>query len=246
MVIVFKAVIKADVMKSLVNVVSPITDEVKLTVKPEGVNLVAVDPSHVCMIELVLDKGTFESYEANETEMGIDLDKIKSILKLSSSGEVIAVNQDEERKKLIFKIGNITRHMSLVDTSTMSTPKIPTLNLTSYVEIYASELQKGIKASDNISDHVTFIADKNSFELLCEGDTDSASLRLDDSSISISVDKKIHSMFPLDYLGLMIKALPPDAMLKLELDTDFPVRMTFSLVDGNARVTYLLAPRIES
>lgn len=244
--IVFKATIKADVMKSLVNVVSPITDEIKLTIKPNEVNLVAVDPSHVCMIELVLNKGAFESYEANETEIGVDLDKIKSILKLSSAGEVITVSQDEEHKKLVFGIGNITRHMSLVDISAMSTPKIPVLNLTSHVEILASELQRGIKASDDISDHVIFIADKNSFELLCEGDTDSASLKLDDSSISINVDKKIRSMFPLDYLGLMIKALPSDVLLKLELDTDFPVRMTFKLVDDNAKVTYLLAPRIES
>ena len=34
--------------------------------------------------------------------------------------------------------------------------------------------------------------------------------------------------------------------VRVELDNDYPVKLVFALADGNARVNYLLAPRIES
>ena len=44
----------------------------------------------------------------------------------------------------------------------------------------------------------------------------------------------------------IIKAIPAGTMVNIELDNDYPVKLVFSLADGNARVNYLLAPRIES
>jgi proliferating cell nuclear antigen len=52
-------------------------------------------------------------------------------------------------------------------------------------------------------------------------------------------------MFPLDYFSNLIKAIPSDLRVRIELDTDFPVRIVFALAEGNGVVRYLLAPRIE-
>jgi proliferating cell nuclear antigen len=104
-----------------------------------------------------------------------------------------------------------------------------------------------MKASENISDHIALIADPDSFELTCEGDTDSASLKLDKSQlVSINVTEHVCSLFPLDYFLNLIKAVPSDMNVKIELDNDYPVKLLFDLADGNGTVEYLLAPRIES
>lgn len=243
----FKAEIRSDTLKGLVNVISTLVDEVRFTIDSEGMSLKAVDPAHVAMIELAVGAKAFESYTASETVIGLDLDKVKDVLKLSGPGDIISMEQDEDHGRLIFRVGNITRRMNLVDTSSMNDPKVPQLELSANIEVPAAELQRGIKASENISDHIALAADSDSFELSCEGDTDSVKLRLEKSQLtSLSVGDRVCSLFPLDYFSILIKAIPSDTVVKIELDSDYPVKLVFSLAGGNSTVKYLLAPRIES
>ena len=243
----FKAEIKADTLKGLVNVISTLIDEVKFTITPEGMSLKAVDPAHVAMIELNMGAKAFESYSADAAELGLDLDKVKEVLKLSSAGDIISMNLDEDRGRLVFKVGNITRRMNLVDTSSMSDVKVPQLELSASIEVPVAELQRGIKASETISDHIALIANPEYFELLCEGDTDSADLRLEKSQLTaLNVESQVSSMFPLDYFANLIKAVPSDMKVRIELDNDYPVKMIFDMAGGNGTVMYLLAPRIEN
>ena len=232
----FSADLKSDTLKGLVNIISTLIDEVKFTITPEGMTLKAVDAAHVAMIEMEVEKCAFDKYEAEDCEIGLDLDKVKDVLKLAASGDVIGMEQDDTHGRLVFKVGNITRRMNLVDTTTMSDPKVPQLSLTAKISLPVDELQKGIRAADKISDHITLKAGPGYFDMFCEGDTDSVSLHLDGASVE----------FPLDYFSNIIKAIPAGTTVMVELDNDYPVKLVFSLADGNARVNYLLAPRIES
>lgn len=243
----FKAEIRSDALKGLVNIISTLIDEVMFTIDSEGMSLKAVDPAHVAMIELTVGAKAFESYSADSTEIGVDLDKVKDVLKLASSGDVISIEQDEDHGRLIFKVGNITRRMNLVDTSSMSEPKVPQLELSANIQVSVAELQRGIKASESISDHIALIADSDSFELSCEGDTDSVNLKLEKSQLAgLQAPSRVCSLFPLDYFSNLIKAVPSDMVVRIELDNDYPVQLFFDLMDGNGTVKYLLAPRIES
>jgi len=243
----FKAEIKADTLKGIVNVISTLVDEVKFVVDADGISMKAVDPAHVAMIEVDVGKGAFESYSAEPAEIGIDLDKVKEVLKLAASGDVISMEQDETHGRLVFKVGNITRRMNLVDTSSMSDPKVPQLSLQAKVDIVISELQKGIRAAETISDHIALTANADSFELSSEGDTDAASLKLEKNKLlGIEASTEVCSRFPLDYFSNLVKAVPADTNVRIELDNDYPVKIAFDLAGGNGTVGYLLAPRIES
>lgn len=243
----FCAELKSETLKSLVNIISTLIDEVKLTVTSEGIVLRAVDAAHVGMVEVEVGKGSFDFYEAEDCDIGLDLDKVKSVLKLATSGDSIRMEQDEDNGRLVFKVGNITRRMNLIDTSTLSDPKVPNLDLLATVGVHVDELQKGIRAAESISDHITLRASPEAFELSCEGDTDSVNLRLEKESLDeLDVDEEVRSMFPLDYFSNIIKAVPAGTVIRMDLDNDYPMKMLFTLAGGNATVNYLLAPRIES
>lgn len=243
----FKAEIRSDTLKGIVNVISTLVDEVKFTIDADGISLKAVDPAHVAMIEVDIKKGAFESYAAEATEIGIDLDKVKEVLKLATSGDIILMEQDEDHGRLIFKVGNITRRMNLVDTSGLSDPKVPQLSLSAKIDVIVSELQKGLKAAETISDHIALTADEDSFELSSEGDTDMASLKLSKGDLEgLDAKSKVCSLFPLDYFSNLVKAVPSDTVVRIELDSDYPVKLMFNLAGDNGSVRYLLAPRIES
>ncbi len=243
----FQAKIRSDTLKGIVNIISTLVDEAKFNISPEGLNLKAVDPAHVAMIDLNVKKEAFEEYSADETKIGVDLDKIKDVLKLASSGDMVEMSQDEEKSRLVMKVGNIVRRMNLVDTSSMSDPRVPELNLPAVVELAVGEIQKGIKAAESVSDHIALTAEEGYFELYSEGDTDSVNLRLEKDQLKeISVEGKARSLFPLDYFSNLVKAIPSDTSVRINLGNNYPVKIMFNLADGKGNVGYLLAPRIES
>ena len=63
----FKARIKADSLKEFIGTVGSLVDEAKLNVNEDGIQIKAVDPSHVAMIETNLVKSAFVENIGNLT-----------------------------------------------------------------------------------------------------------------------------------------------------------------------------------
>ncbi len=243
----FKATVKAETLKTVLDAVHTLVDEAKIHITPEGLSLKAVDPAHVAMVDLSLGKGAFVSYGADDMELGMDLDKLKDILKLAGSGDEIGLEYKEDSHRLVFKIGHLTRRMALVDTTNMSDPKVPNLNLPNRVTMKAGELQHGIKAAESVSDHIALVAHGDSFQLSADGDTDQVNLALSgEDIIKIEAPEESRSLFSLDYFSNMAKAVRSSEAVTLHLGTDYPVKMEFDIADGGGHIMYLLAPRIES
>jgi proliferating cell nuclear antigen len=243
----FEAKVKADVLREMVDVVSTLVDEAKFNVEKDGIRVRAVDPAHVAMVDLKVDRGAFETFKADEGEIGLDMEKIKELLRLAKAGEEIALQHDEEKNRLIATIGNITRRMSLVDTAGMSDPKVSNLSLPAKVTIRTEELRQGIRASESVSDHIALSASADGFEMTSEGDTDSVRLKLSKEMVDeLSAKEIVRSLFPLDYFSNMVKAISSAPTVTLYLGKDFPVKMEFTVAGGKGEVKYLLAPRIES
>ena len=150
----FNAKVKSEVLKGIIDVTSPLVNEAKFNITPKGISLRAVDPAHVAMVNLQIDSKAFEEYKADEMELGIDMDKLGGIMRLSSSGDMVSLEYDEESNRLIVKIGNLVRKMGLIDTAGMPDPKMPNLKLPAKVILKASELTQGVRASEAVSDHL--------------------------------------------------------------------------------------------
>ena len=243
----FEAKLKAEVLKEIVDVVSTLVDEVKFNVGKDAVVVKAVDPAHVAMVDLSLDRSAFEAYKADDGEIGVDMDKMKEILRLAKSGDVITMAHDEDKNRLVVSVGNTTRRMALVDTAGMSDPKVPSLNLPAKLTIRTDELRQGIRASESISDHIALKASNSGFEIASEGDTDNVSHVVPKELLEdLQVKDSVRSLFPLDYFSNMVKSIGTATTVTLYLGSDYPVKMEFKIAGGKGEVKYLLAPRIES
>ena len=243
----FNAKIKADIIKGIIDVTSPLVNEAKFNVTSKGLTLRAVDPAHVAMVDLELKSAAFEEYKADDMELGIDLDKLSGIMKLANAEDLVSLEYDEESNRLIVKIGNLVRRMGLIDTAGMPDSKVPHLELPAKAIVKASELSKGVRASEAVSDHLSLSIDKDSFELAAEGDTDTVNLKLPKSLlVELHAPGKFKSLFSIDYFSNMIKPVRGDDTITINLGNDNPIRVDFDIAEKNGHVTYLLAPRIES
>lgn len=243
----FKSSAKAEVLKQIVDVISTLVDEAKFNVDADGISLKAVDPAHVAMVEMSLGKQAFEEFAGEDTELGIDLEKLREILKLAHSGDLVKMEHNEDKNQLIVKIGDVTRRMSLVDTAGMSDPKVPNIDLPTTIKLKAEELNYGIRASESVSDHIALVADDDYFEMSSEGDSDSVDFRLPkEKLITLESKGKVRSLFPLDYFSNMAKAISGGSEVKINLGNNYPVKLEFEIAGGSGHVKYLLAPRVES
>ena len=248
----FKARIKADNLKEFIGTVGSLVDEAKLIVNEDGIQIKAVDPSHVAMIEANLIKSAFDSYEAATAEMGIDIDKFKTVLAVAGKEDMVDLEKDDKLNRLVISIGNLTRAMPLLDTAGMPDPKVPSLDLPASVSVSVDEISQGLKASKSVSDHIALSTSKNSFRLVCEGDNQ--------NRVDLSLSKKqlekldspedTTSLFSLEYFALMVNSLPSDRILHINLGSDLPVKIDADLaVDdmtgAQGNVKFLLAPRID-
>ena len=243
----FNAKVKSEVLKGIIDVTSPLVSEVKLNINSKGISLRAVDPAHVAMINLEIDNKAFEEYKADDMELGIDMDKLAGIMRLSTSGDMVSLEYDETANRLIIRIGNLVRKMSLIDTAGMPDPKMPNLDLPAKAIIKASEINRGVRASEAVSDHLAVSINKDNFELFAEGDTDTVNLKLPkDLLVELTSKGEYKSLFSIDYFSNMIKPVKGEDTVTIFLGNDNPVRVEFDIADKKGHVKYLLAPRIES
>jgi proliferating cell nuclear antigen len=248
----FKARIKADNLKEFIGTVGSLVDEAKLNVNEDGMQIKAVDPSHVAMIEANLIKSAFDSYETDVAEMGIDVDKFKTVLAVAGKEDMVNLEKDDKLNRLVVNIGNLTRAMPLLDTSGMPDPKVPSLDLPAFVSVSVEEISQGLKASKSVSDHIALSTTKDSFRLICEGDNQNrVDLTLGKEQLEKLVSpEETTSLFSLEYFALMVNSLPPDRILHINLGTDLPVKVDADLAiedltGAQGNVKFLLAPRID-
>lgn len=139
--------------------------------------------------------------------------------------------------------------MALIDPdSVRNRPDIPDLDLEAEAVVEAADIDRSVTAADMVSDHIALGVDLED-ELLyveAEGDTDDVHLELGDDELIEFDPGDAHSMFSLDYLIDLEKAMPNDAEVTLELGTEFPVKLHFDYAEGDGQSTQMLAPRIQS
>lgn len=243
----FKAEIEADVLKDVVGATTALVDEGKLRVSEDGVSLRAVDPANVAMVTMSLDVDSFEEFEGSEGELGLDLLKLSDILGMAGKDDVVDIELDEETHKLRLQFGGLSYTMSLLDPNSIrKEPKIPQLDLPAEIKLDGREFQRAVRAAEKVSDHMVLGVKDDTFYVEAEGDTDKVRLELSKDELIGLKSGTARSLFSLDYLGSMAKAIGKADAVTIDLGVDYPVKMHFKVSGGKGQIGYLLAPRIES
>ena len=245
----FKAIVSAETLKDALDSVSVLVDECKIRLNEEEFAIRAVDPANVGMVDLSLAAAAFESYEADGGVIGVNLGRLEDIAGMANSGDLIHLELDEETRKLHIQIDGLSYTLALIDPDSIrQEPDIPDLDLSAEIILEGSQLSRGITAADMVSDHIALRvdADDEAFYIEAEGDTDDVDLELDSEDLIDLTAGAADSLFSLDYLKDMNKAIPNATEVTAELGEEFPVKLHYEFAEGLGQVTYMLAPRIQS
>ena len=243
----FKAAINAELLKDAIASLAVIVDEVRFRIKPEGISVKAVDPANVAMVVFELGSSAFDEYSADESEIGIDLNKITDLLGITDKGDTVRMELEEGNHKLLIDVGGLSYTLSLLDPSTIrAEPRIPQLELPAKVVMNGADLRRAVKAAEKISDHMLMGVAGDTFFMEAKGDTDQVRLEMGRDQLIDLKTGEASSLFSLDYLTDIVKPTNKVNEVSLSLGRDFPVIIDFEIANGAGRISYLLAPRIES
>ncbi len=243
----FKAIIDVNLLKDSIESLSVLVDEARFRISPEGIAVRAVDPANVAMVSFDLPASAFDEFEADDSEIGMDLSKVTDILSVIDKKENIMMELDEMSQKILLKIGGLSYTISLLDPSTIrAEPKIPQLDLPAKVVLNGMDLRKAVRAAEKISDHMILGVENDLFYMEAEGDTDSVRLNMTRDQLIDLKPGDARSLFSLDYLSDIAKPASKSNEVTLLLGQDFPLMINFAIPNSDGKVGYLLAPRIES
>jgi len=245
----FTAIVSSGTLKAALDSVSVLVEECKIRLEEEGLTIRAVDPANVGMVDLTLDAAAFESYETDGGVIGVNLARLEEFAGMADSDQLVQLDLDEETRKLHVQIDGLEGTLALIDPDSIrQEPDIPDLDLPATVVLEGRDIDRAVRAADMVSDHIALGVDaaEELFYVDAEGDTDDVHFELGVDDLIHLEPGDAHSLFSLDYLKEMNRAIPKDAEVTLELGEEFPVKLHFEIAEGDGHVTYMLAPRIQS
>ena len=245
----FKAIVSASTLRDSLDAVSVLVDECKIRLNEEELSIRAVDPANVGMVDLTLEAAAFESYEADGGVIGVNLTRLEEVAGMANADDLIHLELDEETRKLHIEVEGLSYTLALIDPDSIrKEPDIPDLDLPAEITLEGAQLNRGITAADMVSDHIRLRVDETdeTFHIEAEGDTDDVDLQLESEDLITLTAGPADSLFSLDYLKDMNKAIASDAEVRVELGEEFPVKLHYEFAEGLGNVTFMLAPRIQS
>lgn len=244
----FDATAPAATLDAALAAVDALVGECVLQVRPDGLAVDAQDPASVAMVALEVPADAFEAYEAGETALGVDLDRLRSVVGMADRGEPVRLALDPETRTLRVRLGELSYTLGLVDPDAIRTaPDIGDLSeqFTAAATVEGRAFAQWVAAADMVSEHLALGVDAEDRYLYASADGDTDAVRIehpDDDCVDFEAGDA-HSLFSVSYLDAVAGVVPPDAHVRLRLGEDAPAELAFDHDGGSVR--YLVAPRMQ-
>lgn len=234
------------------NIIESLTllDEANFITSERGIELRAMDPSRVAMVDFFLPASAFETYECTDTtRLGINLDEMTQIMRRSGTSDELTMELEGTSKLVMTFTGQNVRSfgISLLDLGDSEYPA-PTIESKAKVKLTAEALQQAVKDAEIIGDHIRIVTDDNGITLSASSETKDVKIFIEKDSDVIAefnVKEDSSAMYSLSYLTEMTKAIKASELVMLAFSASMPIQLEFPIVAGG-KLTYYLAPRIET
>ena len=241
---------RIDTFRNLVKALSVIVDEGTFNIDEAHMKLMAMDPSHVAMVDFELPSEFFNKYTCDgEYRLTLNIGEFLKFIDRVDKDENVKIRLDEENARLTIhcKRGGHTRRfaMPILEPLDDEVPQ-PKIFFKASVRILTQSLRRAIRDSSLVSEHVKVEIAGDVFKVNATGDMGSAQSEWEkdsDELLELKREEDASATFTLSYLQDIVNAVTASSeVATLELSTDMPIKMDFELPQG--RLIYYLAPCI--
>ena len=242
----------SDYLKTILTFISTIVTEINIRITPEGLFICAMDMGHISLINCFIPANLFSTFHCDKQyTIGINLSVMVKVLnhlkqedeliiifgkdgEISDSIELVYVNYKYD-KFYEFKLINIDNEEYDVHEFT-DTAKI---NMSS--KYFNDIIKDFLDIGENL--RIKILKDKEKISLKTDGEMTNLKMVLNNDELQFENLKDICLEFNLKHISMFSKGYMIHSTIKIEIDNDLPVKITYKIGDGY--IDYYLAPKME-
>lgn len=238
-------------LKESIGIISELVNDVTLRVDSNGIQIVAMDPANVALVNFRLLSSAFAEYDVSSPmDFSVNLDNIKNVLKRAKPTDSIVLSMEKGDNRLsIGLVGNNRRtfNIPLINMDS-SEHKIPKLSFSTRVEMPSDQLDDAVEDVGIIAESVALMIKEGKFLINSENNLSEAKVEMPDTdaiSIVSNKDEDVMAKYSIDYLRKMVKGSKLADNVVVEFNKDYPLKLGYTVVD-KVHLEFILAPRVSN
>jgi len=236
-------------LKIAVSAMSRLITEANMLYKPEGIIIQALDSSRIVMVDLNMPKMYFEDYICDREELlGINIELLEDVLRRCKSEELEVLYEDGSGRLKITAKGKGVRTFRIpLLTTTTDRIRTPSFTFKCRANILSDSFKATIDDAALFSDYLKMVFEQDTIIVSAsseKGDLETKLTIEDGSIIKIEVDEPSAASYSIEYLDNIMAASKLSDIMVLQLSTNSPLNVQF-MMEGDAKIQYYLAPRVE-
>ena len=235
-------------LKEPVSIISEIVNEVKFKFDSDKIELTALDPAKISLVNFKLLSSAFVEYDVPEnTQLSLSLESLKSVLGRAKPSDTLKIELDKDKNSLKVQLkGETTRtfHIALLELEEEE-KKIPDLSFPLKINMPSSNLNDAIEDISVIADAVAFVAHKDKLIMEAESSVNSAKVEIpsgENTLINLTGDS-VKSRYGVEYLKKFLKASKLSEVVSVEFGQDYPLKLVYKIQD-RLELSFIMAPRV--
>ncbi|RUM48168.1 MAG: DNA polymerase sliding clamp, partial [Hyperthermus sp.] len=232
---------------SMLDALAKIVDEAAMTIKPEGVEAIALDPAKVALIRINLPAETFIEYDVREeVKLGFNVPNTVKIIGRGKKGDKLDIEIGDEYVQW-YIIGSTIKRYKLLNLD-IPVPEIPEANFQFkiHVSMIVDPFKNALRDAEAVGDTLELeTPDENTLIIRGIGASTSETRIQSDSPaiVDFKVEEPGKAAYSIEYLKHILSLTKVADTITIEYSNDMPLRLRFQLPAGGT-IEYLLAPKI--
>ena len=248
--------IQSIIIKCTIEAVKEILPDTNMSIGPDGIKILSMDPTHTTLVHMNLSKDNFESFHCTKKQIiGVNMVNFFKLIKTITNNDTLTLFiEKNDINHLGIKIENemkrasTTFKLNLMDLND-EIITVPPAQFTSVISMKSSDFQKICRDMSNISEEIEIKSVAGQLILTCKGEFAQQETVLGESSnggMSVVTNEDdidiVQGVFSLKYLTLFTKCTNLCQTIQVYLKNDYPLIVCYS-VGSLGEIKMCLAPK---
>jgi len=250
--------VQSSILKKVLEAIKELLNEATFDCSDSGIQLQAMDSSHVSLVSMNLRCDGFDKYRCDRNiSMGMNLGSMSKILKCAANDDIVTMKAQDNADTVTFvfespnqeKVSDYEMKLMNLDQEHLG---IPETNYACVVHLPAAEFARICRDLSQFGESIIISCTKEGVKFSSVGDVGSANIKLAQTSnvdkeelaVTIEMEEPVTLTFASRYLNSFTKATSLSNVVQLSMSLDVPLVVEYRIGEiGHIR--YYLAPKIE-
>jgi len=250
--------VQGSLLKKVLEAIKDLLNEASWDCADTGIQLQAMDNSHVSLVSLNLRAEGFDKYRCDRNLiMGMNLTSMSKILKCAANDDIITMKAQDSADTVTFmfespnqeKVSDYEMKLMNLDQEHLG---IPETDYSCVIKMPSGEFARVCRDLSQFGESIVIACTKEGVKFSAAGDIGTANIKLaqtssvdkEEEAVVVDMQEPVTLTFACRYLNMFTKASPLSPQVSLSMSPDVPLVVEYAIGDiGHIR--YFLAPKIE-